>query len=456
MERRSELSGRAGRRPGDAQGDGDGGDGGGIGDPRLSLAQWLQERRLQRGLSLDDVARVTKIQARILERLEAGDLDGLPAEVFVRGFVRSFARCVGLDEDEASRRYAACGAPSGRGSRLSGPIPTSGITPSARALVEAMADLVPGSARTARTTAPRMLAVDPDLAAGSLRDVPIARIDAGTSDGTVVETMMLPETGTVVISQLVAAPAAAIAPPAPREPIPPSEPDVERAAAPVVSDAAPVAAPPAIEVVDASVAGASRKKRRRRKRAATQAGAEPGGRLAALVAATPPAASPVVLADAADVSVEEFARPVEPASPAVVEAAADEAVGGEPWSPTMPPIAAVPTVPWRRPAYAAVTPAPAPAPVTLVIDDADPESAERVQEARADRADRHPRRSFLPPILLDREDRSARQGGLTLAVIILLIAATLTLSYLMRRPSASGDGMTMRETPAATGGLALR
>jgi hypothetical protein len=68
-----------------------------------------------------------------------------------------------------------------------------------------------------------------------------------------------------------------------------------------------------------------------------------------------------------------------------------------------------------------------------------------------DRAEKHaPRRSFLPPILLDREDRSARQGGLTLAVIILLIAATLTLSYLMRRPSAGGDGMTRLETPAGT------
>jgi hypothetical protein len=84
---------------------------------------------------------------------------------------------------------------------------------------------------------------------------------------------------------------------------------------------------------------------------------------------------------------------------------------------------------------------------SLVIDDADPDSAERVLEAREDH--HTPRRSFLPPILLDREDRSGRQGGLTLAVIILLIAATLTLSYLMRRPSASGDGMTRFETPAS-------
>jgi len=80
-----------------------------------------------------------------------------------------------------------------------------------------------------------------------------------------------------------------------------------------------------------------------------------------------------------------------------------------------------------------------------VIDDADPESAEQELEARQE-PERAARRSFLPPILLDREDRSARQGGLTLAVIILLIAATLTLSYLMRRPSSSGEGVTSVET----------
>ena len=100
------------------------------------------------------------------------------------------------------------------------------------------------------------------------------------------------------------------------------------------------------------------------------------------------------------------------------------------WRPTMPPLAATPSVPWRRPTLPATT---LPATPSLVIDDADPDRAEREQEERA--ASREPHRvSFLPPILLDRDDRSARQGGLTLAVIILLIAATLTLSYLMRRP----------------------
>jgi hypothetical protein len=111
------------------------------------------------------------------------------------------------------------------------------------------------------------------------------------------------------------------------------------------------------------------------------------------------------------------------------------------WSPRMPPLGAMSSAPWRRPGHSMASSPSAIVP-RLVIDDADPDSAELVLEERAEH--QAPRRSLLPPILLDREDRSARQGGLTLAVIILLIAATLTLSYLMRRPSASGDGMTLR------------
>ena len=37
--------------------------------------------------------------------LEQGRWTDLPADVFVRGFVRSYARCVALDEDEMVKRY---------------------------------------------------------------------------------------------------------------------------------------------------------------------------------------------------------------------------------------------------------------------------------------------------------------------------------------------------------------
>src|SRR5215510_7919612 len=94
-----------------------------------SLALWLRAGRSHRGMSLDDVARVTKIQPRILERLEAGKLDGLPADVFVRGFIRSVARCIGLDEREALQRYAACAGSAGLGLGLG----SGEIAPAARA-----------------------------------------------------------------------------------------------------------------------------------------------------------------------------------------------------------------------------------------------------------------------------------------------------------------------------------
>ena len=97
----------------------------------MSLAMWLQNGRAAKGMSVADVAKVTKIQPRILERLEAGKLDGLPAEVFVRGFVRNFARCVGLDESEALRRYLAAS-------------PKATVaTNAARAMIDAMGDLAP-------------------------------------------------------------------------------------------------------------------------------------------------------------------------------------------------------------------------------------------------------------------------------------------------------------------------
>src|SRR3954469_756837 len=150
MERRSDLSAGTTRKRGS------------IG-ARRSLALWLRAGRAHRGMSLDDVAKVTKIQPRILERLEAGKLDGLPAEVFVRGFVRSFARCVGLDEREALQRYAACA------------LGSQDLTPAVRALVEAMADLAPGSATAARATPRKMEAVEVIDLAGPV--VPPARAE---------------------------------------------------------------------------------------------------------------------------------------------------------------------------------------------------------------------------------------------------------------------------------------
>lgn len=65
----------------------------------------LRRARLRRGLELDEIARITKVSPTYLHFLEEDQLDGLPAPVYVRGFVKAFARCVGIDAEAATRGY---------------------------------------------------------------------------------------------------------------------------------------------------------------------------------------------------------------------------------------------------------------------------------------------------------------------------------------------------------------
>ncbi|HEX5063067.1 MAG TPA: helix-turn-helix domain-containing protein [Kofleriaceae bacterium] len=436
----------------------------------MSLATWLRAGRDRRKLTIDDVAKITKIQPRILEKLESGQLEGLPAEVFVKGFVRSFAKCVGLDETEALDKYSAAqAAPNRRDNSDSGSFAI------AKALVETMqrpidVETVIEAKRVAQGTPvePAPVVTAPIEAA----PVEAAPIEAAPIEAAVIEPAPVS----------VAAPA------------------IEASVAPVI-EAQVVAAAVASEQPQPTKKKRSRKNSKQRAKHKKQVQEE----LAAVAAAVAADVAAVVDNDAVETSVFEKqpidtgpvasifasgdgesleassieAKTTEPLSTAsepeptdgVVEsaplaegsnptitipehasglgldipaAAALDATSGETtqatWQPTMPPIA-TPSMPWRRPNLPTQTASRAPVVPSLLIDDADPDSADRERE---DRIAKEPNRlSFLPPILLDREDRSARQGGLTLAVIILLIAATLTLSYLMRRPSPSGDGVTM-------------
>jgi len=66
---------------------------------------YLRRAREGRDLVLSDVALKTKVGRSTLELLERGDLGELPAGVYVRGFIRSFARAVGVDETEPLLMY---------------------------------------------------------------------------------------------------------------------------------------------------------------------------------------------------------------------------------------------------------------------------------------------------------------------------------------------------------------
>ncbi len=75
------------------------------GVPFNSLGTWLRTQREARGVSLVAVAESSKISTRYLEALESDRFDALPAPVFVRGFLREYARVVGLDGDEVVNFY---------------------------------------------------------------------------------------------------------------------------------------------------------------------------------------------------------------------------------------------------------------------------------------------------------------------------------------------------------------
>lgn len=345
---------------------------------RAALSVWLVQGRQAREMTREHVARVTRIPMRTLDSLEEGRWDELPADVFVRGFLRSYARCVGLSVEESLARYSGCGF-------TAAPVASA----QAQALLDTMATLAPSTVAARPmssapvTSAPRILAVA----------------------------------------------------------TPSAEPTV---AAPIALEVAPLVEAPA-------------RKRTTRQRAATIPGTrerDAKGRfvrksveMAAVVVPEEARAEAEAL-DAAD----RAAASAPPSAPTPIEAV----VAKEPAvvapvveitpivEATLAPVTAPITAPMR------VTPPRASrafAAPSLVIDDDHPEDAERTREERA-RAKDGGWRSFLPPALLDQE-RGSRQGGLTLAVIILLIVATLTLSYLMRRPSSTGEGITRAATPAA-------
>jgi hypothetical protein len=65
----------------------------------------LRRQRELRGLSIEAIANSTKISTRMLRAIEDEHFDQLPGGVFNKGFVRAYARQIGLDEDDAVAGY---------------------------------------------------------------------------------------------------------------------------------------------------------------------------------------------------------------------------------------------------------------------------------------------------------------------------------------------------------------
>ncbi len=69
------------------------------------FGSFLRRARERREIPLSEIARKTKVSSASLQLLEDGKLDELPAEVFVRGFIRSYARSLGIPDSEPMRMF---------------------------------------------------------------------------------------------------------------------------------------------------------------------------------------------------------------------------------------------------------------------------------------------------------------------------------------------------------------
>lgn len=71
-----------------------------------SLGEKLRAAREQRGISISEVAEQTRISPLYLEAIDSDNYKTLPGGIFNKGFVRSYAKYVGLDEQEALQDYS--------------------------------------------------------------------------------------------------------------------------------------------------------------------------------------------------------------------------------------------------------------------------------------------------------------------------------------------------------------
>lgn len=78
------------------------------------IGEFLREVREEKGLTLDDISRETKIQIKYLFALEEGDFSLFSGEIYIKGALRNYARVVGINDneiisfyDQLKKKYAA-------------------------------------------------------------------------------------------------------------------------------------------------------------------------------------------------------------------------------------------------------------------------------------------------------------------------------------------------------------
>lgn len=77
------------------------------GSPTGSLSTRLVLERERRNISLEEISLSTKINIRFLTAIEQGHFEELPGGIICKGFLRAYARRIGIDEEQAINGYFA-------------------------------------------------------------------------------------------------------------------------------------------------------------------------------------------------------------------------------------------------------------------------------------------------------------------------------------------------------------
>lgn len=78
-----------------------------LGVKEEATGEFLKNAREASGVDLRSISQETKIGVTMLGYIEEERLDRLPVEVYLRNFVRQYARCLGLEDERVSRSYVA-------------------------------------------------------------------------------------------------------------------------------------------------------------------------------------------------------------------------------------------------------------------------------------------------------------------------------------------------------------
>jgi len=73
--------------------------------PELSDPRYLKKLRERKGVSLQEISDITNITVGALASLENGEYDKFPGRVYIVGFIRSYAECVGIDVQQAKAHF---------------------------------------------------------------------------------------------------------------------------------------------------------------------------------------------------------------------------------------------------------------------------------------------------------------------------------------------------------------